>query len=90
MCWLLASTVELIAESKKSGKNVFEARNTAQVYKSRDLTRAYAEYYALKSFQQRLTEPDITESLKPVLHLSYFIYGFWSIDKHLPSFYQVS
>lgn len=90
MCWLLESTSRQISTGTNSGQNVFEARNTAQVYLARDLTRAYAEYYALQSFQKRLQNLDVTPNLRPVLHLAYLIYGLWSLDRHLPSFYQVN
>lgn len=89
MCWLLTATVKQIDAAKLEGKNVFEARNDAQVYRARDLTRAYAEYNALQCFRQRLQKIHVASNLKPVLHLNYLIYGLWSLDRHLPSFYQV-
>lgn len=66
----------------------FEARNNAQVFLARDLTRAYSEYYALKSFQKRLLLPDVSDSLRPILHLLYNIYGCWCLERHLATFYQ--
>lgn len=66
----------------------FEARNNAQVFLARDLTRAYSEYYALRSFQQRLLLPDVTDSLRTILHLIVRIYGFWCLERHLATFYQ--
>lgn len=74
--------------STNNGLNKFEARNNAQVFKGRDLSRAYAEFYALKSFQKRLTRPDIRDDLKSILELIGLVYGFWCIEKHLPTFYQ--
>lgn len=74
--------------SINNGRNKFEARNNAQVYKARDLSRAYAEYYALKSFHQRLTQSDVSDELKPILHLLLVVYAFWCLEKHLPTFYQ--
>lgn len=71
-----------------NGSSRFDARNNAQVYLARDLTRTYSEYYALKSFQKRLTLPDITASLRPILVLIYKIYGFWCLEKQLATFYQ--
>lgn len=71
-----------------NGLNKFKARNNAQVYKARDLSRAYAEFYAVKSFQKRLTMPDVTDQLRPILNLIGLVYGFWSLEKHLPTFYQ--
>lgn len=71
-----------------NGSSRFDARNNAQVYLARDLTRTYSEYYALKSFQKRLTLPDVTHSLRPILVLIYQIYGFWCLEKQLATFYQ--
>lgn len=74
--------------SVSNGLSKFEARNNAQVYKARDLSRAYSEYYAVKSFQRRLSLPDISDELKPTLQLIFSVYAFWSLEKHLPTFYQ--
>lgn len=74
--------------STNNGLNKIEARNNAQVYKARDLSRAFAEYYALQSFQQRTFQPDITDDLKPVMNLLLVVYALWSLEKHLPTFYQ--
>lgn len=51
MCWLLNSISKTMSEMNDQGVNRFAAKNNVQVYKARDLSRAYAEYYALKSFQ---------------------------------------
>lgn len=51
MCWLLHSISKTMTEFSEQGIDRFAARNNVQVYKARDLSRAYAEYYALKSFQ---------------------------------------
>lgn len=75
-------------QSTANGLSRFEARNNSQVFRARDLSRAYSEYYALKSFRNRLTFPDITTSLRPILVLLYQIYGFWCLDKHLATFYH--
>lgn len=88
MCYLMDSTVKQMQSSTNNGLSRFEARNNAQVYRARDLTRAYSEYYALKSFQNRLTHPDVTDSLRPILHLIYRIYGLWCLERHLATFYQ--
>lgn len=71
-----------------NGLNKFKARNNAQVYKARDLSRVYAEFYALKSFQNRLARADVTDQLRTILTLIGLVYGFWSLEKHLPTFYQ--
>lgn len=88
MCYLMDSTVKQMQLCTMNGMSRFEARNNAQVYRARDLTRAYSEYYALKSFQHRLTMPDVTDSLRPILTLVYRIYGLWCLERHLSTFYQ--
>lgn len=37
--------------SMENGNHRFVARNDAQVYKARDLSKAYAEFFALNSFK---------------------------------------
>lgn len=88
MCYLMDSTSNQMQQSISDGKSKFDARNNSQVYRARDLTRTYSEYYALKSFQKRLTLPDVTSTLRPILVLIYQIYGFWCLDRHLATFYQ--
>lgn len=51
MCWLLDATFKQMQESIKMGKHKFDARNDAQVYRARDLSKAYAEYFVLLSFR---------------------------------------
>lgn len=88
MCYLMDSTSKHMQQSTSNGASRFDARNNAQVYRARDLTRTYSEYYALKSFQKRLTFPDVTSTLRPILELVCKIYGFWCLERHLASFYQ--
>lgn len=88
MCWLLESTSKLMDAAKQSGTNTFKARNDAQVYKARDLSRAYAEYYALQCFSVRLCAPESSADLKPVLQRIQTVYGLWCLDKHMATFYQ--
>lgn len=88
MCYLMDSTSKRMQQSTVNGLTRFDARNTAQVFLARDLTRTYSEYYALKSFQQRLTLPDVTNTLRPILQLIYQIYGYWCLEKQLATFYQ--
>lgn len=51
MCWLMDSTTKKIGFEINAGSDKFQARNDSQVYKARDLTKAYAEYSALGSFK---------------------------------------
>lgn len=87
MCWLLDATAKCTASSLSKGSHRFEARNNAQVYKARNLTRAYSEFYALECFRRKCLETEQNE-FTTVLHSIYMIYGLWSIDKHMATFYQ--
>uniref|UniRef100_A0A8D8G9W4 Acyl-coenzyme A oxidase n=2 Tax=Culex pipiens TaxID=7175 RepID=A0A8D8G9W4_CULPI len=87
MCWLLHSTAEQLLHADKDGTDRFKARNDSQVYRARDLSRAYSEYYALECFRKRCLREDVAENLKPVLSNVYLIYGMWCIDRHLATFY---
>jgi len=51
MSWLLDAISQKISKAVKNGANNFDARNNAQVYLARNLSRAYAEYFALESFK---------------------------------------
>lgn len=88
MCYLMDSTSKRMQQATSNGSTRFDARNNAQVYLARDLTRTYSEYYAFKSFQKRLTLPDVTSSLRSILQLVGQIYGFWCLDRYLATFYQ--
>lgn len=88
MCYLMDATSKQMQQCQSENMNRFEARNHAQVFLARDLTRTYSEYYALRSFQQRLLLPDVTDSLRTILHLIVRIYGFWCLERHLATFYQ--
>lgn len=88
MCYLMDSTSKRMQQVTGNGSSRFDARNNAQVYLARDLTRTYSEYYAFKSFQNRLTHPDVTSTLRPILELLCQIYGYWCLEKNLATFYQ--
>ncbi|XP_035783311.1 peroxisomal acyl-coenzyme A oxidase 3-like [Anopheles albimanus] len=90
MCWLLQQSVAQMVEASSQGIDTFTARNNCQVYRARDLSRAYAEYYALRSFWSRCTRKDVSESLRPVLFNVYLLYGAWCLDRHMSTFYTGS
>lgn len=75
-------------KSSKNGRNRIESRNDSQVYKARDLSRAYAEYYALTSFHKQLKLLKTSNELSSILNLTGLIYGYWCMERHLPTFYQ--
>ncbi|XP_063699485.1 peroxisomal acyl-coenzyme A oxidase 3 isoform X2 [Culicoides brevitarsis] len=87
MCHLLTKIAAEMNDAKKNGKNLFKTRNDTQIYKARTLTRALAEYYNLRVFLNRCKRNDVTREMKPVLKQIQLIYGLWSLDKHLATFY---
>ncbi|XP_058450516.1 peroxisomal acyl-coenzyme A oxidase 3 [Malaya genurostris] len=87
MCWLLHSTNEQFERVEQNEADRFKARNDSQVYRARDLSRAYAEYNAMESFRSRCQRGDVPTDLKSVLFNVYLLYGMWCIDHHLASFY---
>uniref|UniRef100_A0A336MWM8 Acyl-coenzyme A oxidase n=1 Tax=Culicoides sonorensis TaxID=179676 RepID=A0A336MWM8_CULSO len=87
MCHLLSTIANEVQNAKENGKNLFKTRNDTQVYKARTLTRALAEYYNLRTFLNRSKRSDVTPDLQPVLEQIQLIYGLWSLDKHLATFY---
>lgn len=88
MCYLMDSTSKQMQLCRSQNLSRLEARNHAQVYRARDLTRTFSEFYAIRSFQQRLAAPDVSDSLRPVLQQLIAIYGFWCLERHLATFYQ--
>ncbi|XP_035915994.1 peroxisomal acyl-coenzyme A oxidase 3 [Anopheles stephensi] len=90
MCWLLKQSVAQMEEASKVGLDTFTARNNCQVYRARDLSRAYAEHYALESFRSRCARADVKGDLRPVLFRVYLLYGMWCLDRHMTTFYAGS
>uniref|UniRef100_A0A1L8DZ18 Acyl-coenzyme A oxidase n=1 Tax=Nyssomyia neivai TaxID=330878 RepID=A0A1L8DZ18_9DIPT len=90
MCWLIQSIVEDVRVAKQNGSCSFVAKNNTQVYKAKDLSIIYAEFYAISSFRLRCLKSDVAANVKPVLELIHRIYGLWVIDRHMVAFYQGS
>lgn len=86
LCHLLMKTNNQIEEYKASGADSFKAKNATQVYKARDLSLAFAEYFAIISFKNRFESDNICD-LTPILEQIFTIYGFWSLDKRIATFY---
>lgn len=64
------------------------ARNKSQVYCAAVLSKAFAEYLAIKYYWKRIHENDVEANMVPVLEKLSLLYGLWSLDKHLIYFYQ--
>ncbi|GFU09217.1 peroxisomal acyl-coenzyme A oxidase 3 [Nephila pilipes] len=86
ICYLLK---ESSAKLKKelSNNNAFTSRSRSQVYYCRSLSLAYIEHDLLQRFADFINEqsdPGITEVLTQLFQL----YGLWSMEKHLSTFYE--
>ncbi|GAB0096028.1 Acyl-coenzyme A oxidase [Sergentomyia squamirostris] len=88
MCWLMNSIADDVRNQKQNGAGSFEAKNNTQVYKAKDLSIIYAEFYAISSFRLRCLKSDVAADVKPVLEIIHQIYGLWVIDRHMVPFYQ--
>lgn len=86
ICYLLKQTHEKYESEVAKGLSKFVARANSQVYKTRVLTKAYAEYLAIMFSLEYLDKMD--ESVKPVLLKLFHLYGLWSLDQHLVELYQ--
>ncbi|XP_028162599.1 peroxisomal acyl-coenzyme A oxidase 3-like [Ostrinia furnacalis] len=86
ICWLLKETHEKYESEIASGLSKFQARTKSQVYRWKCLTRVYAEYlsiiFSLESIEKKEKE------LQPVMYKLFYLYGLWSLDKHLVEMYQ--
>lgn len=87
MCHLLNVTNNHIDKSKQNGADNFKAKNDSQTYKARTLSLALAEYVAMNAFKRKFKSSETPSELKPILLKIFTIYGFWSLDKHMATFY---
>lgn len=70
----------------QAGKSRIEARNQSQVFRAATLTRAFAEYNALKFYSNKLSSAHISFQIE--LKQLGILYGLFCLDKHLAYFYQ--
>ncbi|KAL0842446.1 hypothetical protein ABMA28_014544 [Loxostege sticticalis] len=86
ICWLLQQTHDKYESEMANGQSKFQAKTKSQVYRWKSLTTVYAEYlvviFSLESIEKKEKE------LQPVLYKLFYLYGLWSLDKHLVEMYQ--
>ncbi|XP_017476567.1 PREDICTED: peroxisomal acyl-coenzyme A oxidase 3 [Rhagoletis zephyria] len=87
LCYLLDQTSRRVEQDTKAGVHRFDARNNAQVYGARDLSLAYAEYFALSRFSKRFRRLNLNRELSQVLNILFAVYAMWCIDRHMTTFY---
>lgn len=86
ICYLLKQTYEKYESLLAQGFTKFQAKNKSQVYRWRNLTKAYAEYLALMFSLEAIQKKE--EALQPVLNRLVMLYGLWSLDGHLTELYE--
>lgn len=70
-----------------AGAHSFEARNRSQVTGAKELSLAYAEYFALRSFIAHVQQLKVEQQYTQVLRLMYDVYSLWLLEKHMTAFY---
>lgn len=70
-----------------AGAHSFEARNTSQVTGAKELSLAYAEYFALRSYVAHVQGLKVEQQYTQVLRLVYDVYSLWLLEKHMTAFY---
>ncbi|XP_041350325.1 peroxisomal acyl-coenzyme A oxidase 3-like [Gigantopelta aegis] len=91
VCYLLVESASRLQEQLAAGKDSFTARNDSQAYYSRSLSLAYIEHIVLERYTALIEETNgvaTPANLKPVLRRMCLLYGLWSMEKHLTTFYQ--
>ncbi|KAM8714913.1 hypothetical protein ACLKA7_002029 [Drosophila subpalustris] len=87
LCHLMAHTSGHIEAQLAAGVHRFEARNNAQVAGAKELSLAYAEYFALSRFVGHVRQLNVDQSYARVLRLLYDVYAMWLLEKHMRTFY---
>ncbi|KAG8199726.1 hypothetical protein JTE90_000822 [Oedothorax gibbosus] len=87
VCYLLKQSGDKLSKELSRGNDQFTARCQTQVYFCRSLALAYIEHTFLQRFSDFISEqsdPGTVEVLSDLLYL----YGLWSMEKHLSTFYE--
>ncbi|CAK1581491.1 unnamed protein product [Parnassius mnemosyne] len=86
LCWLLKQTYEKYESYLAKGLTKFQAKAKSQVYRWKNLTKAYAEYLAIIFSLESIEKKE--KELQPVLFKLFTLYSLWSLDRHLVELYQ--
>ncbi|KAH8415031.1 hypothetical protein KR215_011197 [Drosophila sulfurigaster] len=87
LCHLMAHTSAHIEAQLAAGVHRFEARNNSQVAGAKELSLAYAEYFALSRFVGHVRQLSVAQPYAQVLRLLYDVYAMWLLEKHMTTFY---
>ncbi|XP_044753120.1 peroxisomal acyl-coenzyme A oxidase 3 isoform X2 [Coccinella septempunctata] len=87
--WLITYLVDDISNEMeildRQGHSRFAARNYVQVYRSRVMSRAYAELNVMRCFEKRIQF--IQHDLRDVLNKLGVLYGLLNLEQHIAYFY---
>lgn len=83
----MAHTSAHIEDELAAGGSRFEARNNAQVAGARELSLAYAEYYALTRYVDHVRKLSVEAEYASVLRLLFDVYAMKLLEKHMTTFY---
>ncbi|KAH8255615.1 hypothetical protein KR038_007327 [Drosophila bunnanda] len=87
LCHLMAHTTAHIEGELSAGGSRFDARNNSQVAGARELSLAYAEYYALSRYVDHVRKLSVEAPYASVLRLLFDVYAMWLLEKHMTTFY---
>ncbi|XP_034667882.1 peroxisomal acyl-coenzyme A oxidase 3 [Drosophila subobscura] len=87
LCHLMAHTTAHIEGELAAGGSKFDARNNSQVAGARQLSLAYAEYFALFRYVEHVRRLQVEPAYGKVLRLLYDVYAMSLLEKHMTTFY---
>ncbi|XP_015915555.2 peroxisomal acyl-coenzyme A oxidase 3 [Parasteatoda tepidariorum] len=87
VCYLLKQTSEKLNNELKNNTDPFIARCNTQVYFCRSLSLAYVEHAFLQRFDDFISE-QANKNIQEVLRQLFFLYGLWSLEKHITFLYE--
>ncbi|XP_068145030.1 peroxisomal acyl-coenzyme A oxidase 3 [Drosophila tropicalis] len=87
LCHLMSHTTAHIEGQLAAGANKFDARNNSQVAGAKELSLAYAEYFALTRYAEHVRQLNVEAPYARVLRLVYDVYAMWLLEQHMTTFY---
>lgn len=90
ICRLLKSTYEKYQIVYERSGSTFSSKNETQIYYAKTLAIAYIEHYVLEHFWCKLlnNNENVSDNIRRVLEKIMCLYGLWSLEKYIGTFYQ--
>ncbi|XP_065830599.1 peroxisomal acyl-coenzyme A oxidase 3-like [Oscarella lobularis] len=88
VCYLLKESRLRIQEELANGVNLFWAKGNSQPYYCRSLSLAYIRCLSLQRFINLCVDDSTPSHLKPTLRRLCCLYGLYSVEKEMTSFYE--